>query len=156
MRLQTFPRTVILAWYMGSINGVLGTPEDNQYIHGLMWQAIKAHPQGFTNEAPSVEVLKNNEGYGPEIAYRSFDFDGIIVNGLVIRESYPSPESFYRDAVLFYKMEVLKGPGSFLVVAEGFRDFERAMKKKLLKEIVPGPVSLDSTRTKSKITKKFK
>ncbi len=64
--LGPFARTVILAWYMGSINGVLGTPEDNQYIHGLMWQAIKAHPQGFTNEAPSVEVLKNNEGYGPD------------------------------------------------------------------------------------------
>ncbi len=83
----------------------------------------------------------NNEGYGPEIAYKSFDFDGIIVNGLVIRESYPSPESFYRDAVIFYKREVLKGPGSFLIIAEGFNDFERAMKKKLLKEIVPGPVS---------------
>lgn len=76
----------------------------------------------------------NNEGFSPEIAYRTFDFTNVLVNGLVIKGDKPDPEPFYRESILL-------GPGSFLVVASGFPDFERALKVKLLKEIVPGTIS---------------
>lgn len=86
----------------------------------------------------------NNEGYAPKIAYRTFDFDGVSVNGLVILDSGLNPESFYTDPVIYYRKEVLKGAGSFMIIAGGFNDFERAMRQKLLREILPGPVSLNT------------
>ncbi len=86
----------------------------------------------------------NNEGFEPKIAYRTFDFEGISVNGLVILDSGLNPESFYTDPVIYYGGEVLKGAGSFLIIAGGFSDFERAMRQKLLREILPGPVSANN------------
>ena len=70
----------------------------------------------------------NNYGYGPAAAYRSFPFDGITVNGLVILEGYDGVADYYRK-------EVLRGPQSFLVIANGFDDFRAAMTKKLYREI---------------------
>lgn len=83
----------------------------------------------------------NNEGYEPKTAYRTFDFEGVSVNGLVILDTGLNPESFYTDPVIYYRNEVLKGAGSFMIIAGGFDDFERAMRQKLLREILPGPVS---------------
>ena len=77
----------------------------------------------------------NNEGFGPELAYLNFPFDGVQVNALVIAGATPDPVSFYRN-------EVIYGPGAFMEVANGFRDFEAAMKRKLLREIVGGALSM--------------
>ncbi|MEM7215077.1 MAG: DUF1194 domain-containing protein [Pseudomonadota bacterium] len=82
----------------------------------------------------------NNDGYGPQIAYTHFPLENVTVNGLVIKDLYNNPESFYRDPERYYRENVIKGGGAFLVLAEGFNDFARAMKQKLLKEIVPGPI----------------
>lgn len=43
---------ITILWYNTSINDQLGTPDNNQYIQGLVWQAIQAHPMGYadTNE----------------------------------------------------------------------------------------------------------
>ena len=76
----------------------------------------------------------NNEGFGPGLAYANFAFDDVQVNGLVIAGANPDPVAFYRN-------EVLYGPGAFMEVANGFIDFERAMKRKLLREIVGGALS---------------
>lgn len=76
----------------------------------------------------------NNEGFGPALAYANFPFAGVQVNGLVIAGASPDPVAFYRDEVLF-------GPGAFMEVAGGFDDFEAAMKRKLLREIVGGALS---------------
>ena len=70
----------------------------------------------------------NNQGFGPPLAYRHFPFDGITVNGLVIQGDDAA-------VVMHYRTEVLHGPGAFLEVAEGFEDFERAMGRKLFREI---------------------
>jgi hypothetical protein len=59
---------------------------------------------------------------------------GITVNGLAILDDDPSlPEVFRRDVAL--------GPGSFVIVANGYRDFARAMRMKLLQELQPGPLA---------------
>ena len=39
----------------------------------------------------------------------------------------------------YYRAEVIHGPGAFVIVAENFRDYERAMRAKLLREL-QGPV----------------
>jgi len=70
----------------------------------------------------------NNDGFAPQIAYRHFPFDDVTVNGLVIVGSDPEVEEFYER-------EVLKGRFAFLEVAQGFDDFERAMSRKLFREI---------------------
>ena len=83
----------------------------------------------------------NNEGFEPATVYRTFAFADISVNGLVILDTGLNPESFYTDPVIYYRENVLKGAGSFMIIAGGFGDFERAMRQKLLREILPGPVS---------------
>ena len=53
---------------------------------------------------------------------------GQTINGLVILGDDPDPEDFYRH-------NVIAGPDSFLEVATGFEDFQRAMRDKLLREL---------------------
>ena len=39
----------------------------------------------------------------------------------------------------YYRSEVIGGPGSFLMVAEGFDAFEQAVKRKIIREIAAAP-----------------
>ena len=39
--------------------------------------------------------------------------------------------------IAFYRGEVLHGPGAFLIVANGFDDYEDAMRRKLERELAP-------------------
>ncbi|SDW58248.1 Protein of unknown function [Ruegeria halocynthiae] len=75
---------------------------------------------------------KNNDGYGPQIAYKHFPFENTIVNGLVINAADFEGEI---DLIPFFQQNVLHGPGAFLEIAEGFDDFERAMRRKLEREL---------------------
>lgn len=75
---------------------------------------------------------QNNEGFGPRQAYREFPFSGVIVNGLVVNAADFEAET---QLIEFYQTEVLRGPGAFLEVAQGFEDYERAMRRKLEREL---------------------
>ena len=75
---------------------------------------------------------QNNEGFGPEEAYREFPFDGVVVNGLVINAADFEAETQLID---FYRREVKRGPGAFIEIAQGFEDYERAMRRKLEREL---------------------
>ena len=77
---------------------------------------------------------QNNEGFGPLLAYREFPFDGIVVNGLVVNAADFEAET---GLINFYQQEVIRGPGAFLEVAQGFEDYERAMRRKLEREATP-------------------
>lgn len=77
----------------------------------------------------------NNAGFLPESAYRAASFQGITVNGLVIKGAWPDPEKFYRD-------QVVRGPGHFIEIAHGYASYAEAMKKKLVREILGGPMSM--------------
>jgi len=70
----------------------------------------------------------NNDGFGPEAAYRHFDFNGVTVNGLVI-----GGEDL--GLISFYQARVAHGPGAFVEVAQDYDDYARAMRRKLLREI---------------------
>jgi len=74
----------------------------------------------------------NNDGYGPQIAYRHFPFENVTVNGLVINAADFEGELFL---IPFFQNNVLHGPGAFLEIAQGFEDFERAMRRKLEREL---------------------
>ena len=77
---------------------------------------------------------QNNEGFGPAIAYREFPFDGVTVNGLVVNAADYEGEV---GLIAFYQAEVIRGPGAFLQIANGFEDYERAMRAKLEREVTP-------------------
>ncbi|WP_411353649.1 DUF1194 domain-containing protein [Ruegeria conchae] len=75
---------------------------------------------------------KNNDGYGPQIAYKHFPFQNTTVNGLVINAGDFEGEI---DLIPFFQSNVLHGPGAFLEIANGFEDFENAMRRKLEREL---------------------
>jgi hypothetical protein len=80
-------------------------------------------------------------GRGLAAARRAALEQGIIINGLALQDRVAAglatagaiaPEAYYRD-------EVIGGPGSFLVVAEGFAAFEAAVRRKIIREIALAP-----------------
>ena len=84
----------------------------------------------------------NNDGFGPQIAYRAFDFADVTVNGLVINAGEFEAEI---DLIDFFRAEVIRGPGAFVEIANGFADYERAMRRKLIREV--SPQVMGETRT---------
>ncbi|MGQ0564796.1 MAG: DUF1194 domain-containing protein [Gemmobacter sp.] len=86
---------------------------------------------------------RNNMGPPPATAYEGSDWGGIRVNGLAIGEHE-------RDLVAYYGAEVIRGPGAFVEDAPRQRDFPRAIRRKLLRELTemmmgqagPGPSRL--------------
>lgn len=77
-----------------------------------------------------------NEGVEPAAAYRIFPFEGVTVNALVVGDAR-SAESreLTRRTVAWFQTEVLRGPGAFSLVADGYADYERAMRLKLVREM---------------------
>lgn len=75
---------------------------------------------------------ENNDGFGPSRAYIEFPFQGVTVNGLVVNAGDFEAEV---DLIDYYATQVLHGPGAFLEVAQGFDDYERAMRRKLEREL---------------------
>ena len=53
---------------------------------------------------------------------------GISVNGLAIRTDLSILDDYYRE-------NVIAGPGAFVITADSYTDFSRAMHKKLKKEL---------------------
>lgn len=70
----------------------------------------------------------NNVGVDPEYFYRLGLFEGVVVNGLVIRGADPDPVAYYQTQVMY-------GPGAFVAIAMDFADYRTVMKSKLLREI---------------------
>ena len=81
----------------------------------------------------------NNDGYPPASAYRAYDYSGVVVNALAIGGAQHLP-----SLVRYFEIEVIKGPGAFVEVADDHEDFERAMRRKLERELIPAAVGQDS------------
>ncbi len=103
------------------------------YAAGLLERA----PQCLFKTIDMAGDGSNNEGFPPQSAYLEFPFDGVTVNGLVVNAAEFESES---QLIEFYKTEVLRGPGAFLEVAQGFQDYERAMRRKLEREVRPASI----------------
>lgn len=87
---------------------------------------------------------QNNEGFPPAAAYAEFPFAGVTVNGLVVDAAEFQTG---QQLVEFYENEVIRGPGAFVEVAQGFKDYERALRRKLERELRPPSIgSLDQLR----------
>ncbi|KAA2314153.1 DUF1194 domain-containing protein [Pseudooceanicola sediminis] len=85
---------------------------------------------------------------------REIDMGALTVNGLVIGEANDASGGI-AQLMAYYRAYVLRGPDAFAEAALGFRDFEAAMVRKLLKELEvpslaqsgPGPDAWRDART---------
>lgn len=71
---------------------------------------------------------RNNSGQDPLEARRAAIARGITINGLAILDGDASLAAYYRA-------NVTGGPGSFVISADDFDDFAKAMKRKLGREL---------------------
>ncbi len=70
----------------------------------------------------------SNEGKRPLHVRPRLDMEGITVNGLAIRGSEPGIVGYYEERVIF-------GPGAFVEIADGYEDYPRAIRRKLIAEL---------------------
>lgn len=77
----------------------------------------------------------SNAGRPPEMLAAEGLLDGIVVNGLAIRPD--DPDAAELDLLAYYRRFVIHGPGAFELAADGFEDYARAMRVKLLRELQP-------------------
>lgn len=91
---------------------------------------------------------ENNEGDGPQSAYADPAYSQITVNGLVVANA----ADFQTEDRLtqFYADHVLHGPGAFMVVADGFKDYTRAMREKLERELGVAMIGAEPTPAEPK------
>ncbi len=101
---------------------------------------------GMLEEAPSctqqtIDVSgdgENNHGFPPFFAYKHFPLDGVTVNVLAIGGATE------LDAlVTYFREEVIRGPNAFVERARDHTDFERAMRRKLEREVGRAIVWMD-------------
>ncbi len=74
-----------------------------------------------------------NDGIGPRAVDAIFPMAGVQVNGLVVGGD-PAVAAYYRE-------RVLRGPGAFVEPAADYADFERAMRRKLVRELTERSMS---------------
>lgn len=104
------------------------------YALGYGAQMLQRGPNCLAKTIDMAGDGRNNEGFPPRSAYAEFPFAGVTVNGLVVNAAEFESET---QLISFFEGEVLHGPGAFLEVAQGFEDYERAMRRKLERELRP-------------------
>lgn len=70
----------------------------------------------------------SNEGAEPDTMHTRLNTERITVNGLAIEGSEEGIAQYYKD-------HVIHGPAAFVEVARSFKDFPRAIRRKLLREL---------------------
>ncbi len=84
---------------------------------------------------------KNNDWPTPRDLKAKGNLAGIGINALVVTKTGQTimpPES--GELVVYFQALVIQGPNAFVEVAQGFEDYARAMRRKLLKELATQPV----------------
>ena len=92
---------------------------------------------GFSGERQVIDVSGDgvaNQGPEPRRTREVAAALSVSVNGLAILNEDPA-------LALYYERDVIGGPGAFMVTARTYRDFARAILKKLLIEIGGPPVA---------------
>ena len=88
-------------------------------------RVIDVSGDGRTNDGPPAEIVRDK-----------LVSQGIVVNGLPVmmnRTNFGRPPDLTLDK--YYEESVIGGPGSFLIVADNFDHFGRAVRTKLVREI---------------------
>lgn len=78
----------------------------------------------------------SNEGRLPREAREMARRAGVQINGVAILNEEPRLDHYFRS-------DVITGPGAFLVTATDYVDFARAIRMKLVREIVGTPIAFE-------------
>jgi hypothetical protein len=123
---------------------------------GIEFATAQLERAPFQGSRRTIDVSgdgTNNAGRDVKLARDETIAKGIVINGLVILSDRPVPwnaehtnppgglEKYYQD-------NVIGGPGAFVLVAENFNSFGRAIIKKLIAEI-----ALHSAATPHSVTR---
>ncbi|MGI9390973.1 MAG: DUF1194 domain-containing protein [Boseongicola sp.] len=79
---------------------------------------------------------RNNDSYTPEVAYQDDLFDSVTVNALAVGGGEP-----LDSLVRYFTETVIRGQSAFVEVARNHEDFEKAMRRKLVREVTSLVVS---------------
>ncbi len=140
-----FNQQIILPWSLVhseadllAAAGVVARTERNS----KGFQTALGHALGYASqyfgEAPecarrTIDVSgdgESNHGFRPADAYRSFPLGDVTVNALAIGQSVG-----LDNLIVYYRGEVIRGPGAFVEEAHNYMDFEHAMRRKLEREV---------------------
>ena len=116
-----------------STRGQRDFPTAMGYALGYAATRLREKPECFAKTIDVAGDGKNNDGFGPAEAYNAFAFENVTVNGLVVDASILETR---QDLVTFFETEVIRGPASFIEVADGFADYESTMRRKLIRELL--------------------
>ena len=115
-----------------------------------LWTSISAaistaarsfESNGFEAPRRVIDIAGDGPNNSGEIVVEARDravAAGIVINGLPIVNDRPAPDFNFPalpNLDLYYEDCVIGGTGSFLIVANGFQDFARAIRRKLILEI---------------------
>ncbi len=78
---------------------------------------------------------RNNEGWSPYLIRDRLIARGITINALAILARDPELMTYFQE-------KIIGGAGSFVIQADRFADYYEAIKKKLVREILP-PVAIN-------------
>ncbi len=110
-------------------------------ISGAIAFAVQSFEgNGFRGNRRIIDISgdgPNNRGASIERARDRAVSDGVVINGLPIINDRPNSYGYplMPDLDLYYEDCVIGGPGAFIVVADCFKDFARAIRRKLVLEI---------------------
>lgn len=109
-------------------------------ISGAMDFAAHLFGQGFEGTRQVVDISGdgvNNSGRDVALARADALGRGIVLNGLAVLDRSPPPVGLMQMQPLdeYYQDRVIGGPGSFVMVAEGFEAFESAVRRKIIREV---------------------
>ena len=94
---------------------------------------------GFTSKRRVIDISgdgRTNDGPPAEIVRDKLVSQGVVINGLPVmmnRTNFGRPPDLLLDK--YYEENVIGGPGSFMIVADNFDHFSRAVRTKLVREI---------------------
>lgn len=92
--------------------------------HGLMARAPACRARTLDISGDG----RSNDGRRPEEVYAAADFGDILVNGLPIG-------GHEADIAIYYRTQVIRGPGAFVEIARTEEDYPRAIRRKLEREL---------------------
>ncbi len=96
---------------------------------------LLAQPPALACDAQTLDLAGDGPSNdGPDTTR----LPGVTVNALAIGGDLPlDHERIYDRLSTWYRDRVIQGPGAFVMIADGFEDFAQAMRRKLLRELMP-------------------
>jgi hypothetical protein len=94
---------------------------------------------GFASKRRVIDISgdgRTNDGVPAELVRDKLVSQGVVINGLPVmmnRTNFGRPPDLTLDK--YYEENVIGGPGSFMIVADNFDHFSRAVRTKLVREV---------------------